>query len=370
MFDLNKMIFFDEDTPAGSAQEKDVDVEEMTEDQIDEMGKDDLDRVEFDEESGDATLKAGEKKEPEKPPETDKVPDEKGEGDEAKKDLETEKKEPSDKDEKKEDDEKKEPTPDEQISELEKIPKEERTEVQTLQLRHLNAERRMHKATQEAADVRKERDTLKEQLGEMKQKDVPEFEELTNEEYNDLPPDEQAEYNKEKEQHQEAVKEIAIDQAKNTFTNFVAAYKAITGDTAKIEELQTLETLPDGSQQLKNEALRTFLSSDEFSTLDNELSTYRKGKDGSYSVEQIMKAHFVVNKDKLLSDAQVAGRKQAMDDIKTAKNSDASDFDAVPKESRQKGIKKVSDLTDDEIENMSEDEYKSYVKEMELEGTA
>ena len=363
MFDLNRMIFFDADSGSGSTQEKDVNIDEMDGDQIDSMGKDDLDRVEFDEESGDATLRKDSKKEPEK---KDEDPDKKSqipaEGDDKDKKPEDETgKEPE---------KKPEPTVDEQIDELEKIPKEERTDAQKLELRRLNAERRMHQATREAAEYRKQNEDLKKQLFEYKSKDMPEFEELTEDEYNDLPDDEKAEYDKEKQEYITATKSAAMESAKNTFTNFVAAYKAITGEKADIKDLVILETLPDGTQRLKSEALRNFLASDDFRKLDEELSTYRKGYDGTYSVEQIMKANYVVNKDKILADAQLAGRQQAMNDIKNATNSDASSFDTVPKESGTRPMKKLSELTDEQIENMSKEQYENYVKEMEREGMA
>ena len=84
----------------------------------------------------------------------------------------------------------------------------------------------------------------------------------------------------------------------------------------------------------------------------------------------MMDAHFVVNRDKIIADARVQGRKVAVDDITKATASDASKLDKIPKESGTKTMKKASELTSDEIDQMGKEELESYEKELKLEGMA
>ena len=368
--DLTHRIFYDaEDTAGAAADVKDRDVDQMTEDEIDEMGQDDLDRVEIDEESGRATLKDPEKKE-EETPETDEDQDK--EADEKKTEGDDKDKKPDDgKTEEKEDEGSK---LDKQISDLENIPKEERTSEQVLELRRLNAERRMHQATREASELRKTNEELQKKLYEKEMAEEDEFEQLSEEEEKDLKetdPEEFAKYEQEKDKYIERETNRAKSQAQNTFINIAAFYKGLKGAEDSIDELLEVEKLQDGTQRFKNAAFQEFLKSDEFKRVDKFVTdNMKKRYDGTYTSQQMMDAHYIVNKDKILSDTKLAGREQALNDIKRASSSDASKLENVPKSEGKKGLKRVSDLTDDEIESMSEDEMKSYQAQMEREGLA
>jgi hypothetical protein len=229
----------------------------------------------------------------------------------------------------------------------------------------------MHQATSEAAEIKKENARLKEEKynKELEEEEEPP-EKLTQEEYDELPPDEQKVYNQEIKQYEDRVNARAAHQASNTFTNIAAFYKALKGIPDSVEDIMKREETGDGKQRLSNAEFREFLKSDEFKAVDAEVTGMKKQYDGTYSAEQMMKAHFIVNKDKILSDAQLAGREQALDDINGATNSDASKLDRIPKSEGKKGLKKVSDLTEEEIDDMSKEEYEQYEKQMEAEGMA
>lgn len=362
-FNLTKRIFYDDGSTSGATtEEKDVKVNDLTEDQIDDMGQDDLDRVQFDEDSDEAILKA-----PAKPKEDEK-PLEPVEKDE-KKPVE------GDDDEKKPEEDEKPPKPtiDEDIKTIEDIPKEERTEEQTVELRRLNSERRMHVATQEAADLRKERDALQEKLYNKElEGEEEEPERLTEEEYDELPPEEQTEYKTEIEKYETRQEQKVVQQSSQSFRNLAAFYKTLKNSNETVEDLIKLKADPDSKSGYKysNAEFGEWIKSDEFQTFDAEVTGMRKQYDGTYSVEQMQKAFFTVNKEKLLSDAQRTGREQALTDIDSANSSDASKLDMIPKTDGKKGLKRVSDLSDEEIDNMGVDEYKAYVETMEREGMA
>jgi hypothetical protein len=345
----------------------DTNVDKLTDEQIDDLGQDDLDRIQTDEESGESILK-----DPPKPKDDDQketAPDpEKKEDDDKTPEETDDKKEGDDKDDEPKDEHAK---IDKEIKDLEDIPKEDRTDVQVIELRRLNAERRMHQATKEAAVIKKERDELAEKLynKELEEEDEPP-EKLTQEEYDELPPDEQKVYNEEIKQYEDRVNARAAHAASNTFTNIAAFYKALKGIPDSVEDILKREETGDGKQRLSNAEFREFLKSDEFKVVDAEVTGMKKQYDGTYSVDQMMKAHFIVNKDKILSDAQIAGREQALNDIDGASNSDASKLDKIPKTEGKKGLKKVSDLSDEEIDNMSKEEYEQHVEQMEREGMA
>ena len=350
----------------------DVNVDKLTDEQIDEMSNEDTERVAVDEESGEATLKdppppeeqpPGTTPKPE-PDETDEKDDKPVEGDDKDKKPE-EKKEDEPKDEAAE--------VDTNIAAIEETPKEERTEAQTMALRHLNAEKRMHKATKETADLKKENERLNEDLYNKELADEdPEPERMSEEELEELPPDEKTAQLKEEKAWDDRQVDRAKIQSTTSFKNLASFYKTLKHSDKSVDDLIKLEADPDNKDGFKysNAEFGVWTKSDEFKALDKEVTAMKKQYDGTYSVEQIQKAYFTVNKDKLLSDAQRTGREQALDDINGANNSDASRLDGLPKTEGKRGLKKISDLSQDEIDNMSEEEEKSYVNTMEQEGLA
>jgi hypothetical protein len=345
----------------------DVNVDEMTEEQIDEMGNEDAERVVVDEESGVATLK-------DPPPvEKDEITTESDEKDDK---DEKPPAEGDDKDKKPEEDDKPKDeaaTVDDDIAKLEEVPKEERTEAQVMALRHLNAEKRMHSATKEAAELKKENARLAEELynKELAAED-PEPERMSQEELDELPPDEKAAQIAEEKAWDDRQEARAAQQSTTSFKNLAAFFKTLKNSEVSVDDLIKLEADPDSRTGYKysNTEFGEWITSDEFKALDKEVTAMKKNYDGTYSVEQIQKAYFTVNKDKLLSDAQRTGREQALNDIDSANHSDASKLDGIPKTEGKRGLKKVSDLTQDEIDNMSDEEEASYIKNMEQEGLA
>ena len=127
----------------------DVKVDDLKDEELDDLGQEDFDRITTDEESGESILKDPPKPKEEEPPETPPKKDEEkpAEGEKPKEGDEEDKKpkedEPKDEHAKITDD----------IKSLEDVPKEDRTDVQAIELSRLNAVQRMHQATKEAAEI-------------------------------------------------------------------------------------------------------------------------------------------------------------------------------------------------------------------------
>ena len=273
---------------------------------IDQMGQEELENAKFDEETGDLITPEGTEK--------DQKPDEKPEG--------VEKPEESEKpEEKTKDAEPEEKSLDEQIAELETVPKDERSEVQALELRRLNAERKMHQVAQEKKQIEdrlSEREARLKELEESQEEDefieLPESEEKLLKEED---PEEYQKYSQDKQRFVEKQNERVINSAKATYGSLIEFFKETHGIDAKA-------SVDDVS---KMEEFKNYMKSEEFQRLDRYLSEYvRPTKDGSYDLDRIKAAHRVTNYDKIIANTKVAGRKEALEDITKTKNSDTSKF--------------------------------------------
>jgi len=343
--------FYDE--PDKSGGDPDVDVNELSQEELQRASVDEEDKV----------VITPEEKVDKEPPDIPSDEDEK----KVEKPKEPEGDEKEDKVEKP--DEKEPPAKppekslDEQISDLEKIPKEERTEVQILQLRHLNAEKKLREYQADRDRLQQKYEEQAEKLRDYETKEEPKFEELTEEEEEELmveDPEEYRKYQKEKAEYEQHLSAKAETTAKTIFSNIATFYKEITGKTKE-----------DLTDTLKSKEFNEWLETDDFKRIDLYVTkNMTKLRDGTYSVNQIRDAHFVVNRDSIVSGARAEGRKEAVDDIKGATRTDASELDKVPKETGIKGAKKISDYTPEEIQNLSPEEHKRLVKQMELEGMA
>lgn len=312
----------------------------VKEDDLLNLGKEELAKVQFDE-SGKPFIPEKIEKKENTPPEGDK-------------DKKPDDPTPPADQQKKEPDKKAEPTLDEQIKVIEDIPKDDRTSEQKTELRRLNAERKMHEATQEAAKLRKELEEKEKETFELKSKTLPEFKELDPEEEKELKdtdPDEYNEYTKEKESYKSQVQEMMLSSARKTFSNFVDFYANQFGKSGLSQD-----------EIKKSEDFQNYLKSDEFKSI-SMITDRLPERDGSISLKTIQDAYFIVNREKIVADAQLSGRQQALEDINKTKRSDASELDRVPRESAQKGIKKLSELTTQEIEEMTPHQRKSYMDE-------
>jgi len=348
------MPFFDNDQDSGV-----IDVDKMTDEEIDNLGIEEAGNMEISDDGKAIKKGTTETKEPKVEPEENE-PEEKAE----------DKKEP---DEKKEPEEKEELTIDDQIKAIDDIPKEKRTPEQTAEHRRLHAEKRMHEATQEAAELKRKNAELEEKLYKTELDKEEVFERLSLEDEKELEetdPDEYKKYSDEKQAYETRTQQRAAETSKNQFINIAAFYKAKTGVDLNVEELLTLESTADGKHQLKDTGFRDFLASDEFKKIDEELKYMKPSFNGTFTVDQMNKADLLVNKDKYLSDAQLKGREQATDDITKAANSDASKFSGIPASDGTKGLKRISELTEEEIDNMSQTEIESYEEELKAAGMA
>lgn len=372
-------FLYDSEQSAGQEEKQpETAYEEIEVEDVDSLSEEDLANATVDDDTGKVTVR--------KPVKKDETDDK-----EENENTSPEDKENEDEKKTKDDDEKppedKTPTVAEQIADIEKIPKDDRTDAQTLELRRLHAEQRMTQATMEASDLRKDLEKTKRELFELKNKQKPDFELLDEEDEQELKETDPDEYNKyvaEKQEFETAQRAVAIETVKNTFTNIAAFYKAIKGvDVAVSDLIKTKPMITEDGQIITdpktgqpiyepvNKEFGEFLQSDEFKKIDQYvMNNMRTDYDGSIPINVIHDAHLIVNKDKILSDAQLAGREQALNDINNANHSDASSFDTVPKSDGKTRAKKVSDLTDDEIENMSDRELAAMEKQMQEEGMA
>ena len=233
------------------------------------------------------------------------------------------------------------PTLDAEIKVIEDIPKSDRTKEQVLELRRLHAEKKMHEATQTAADLKRQLDERDKRLFELEAKEIPEFEYLEDKDYAELPKDEQKIYDQEKSQYETAVANRAQISNQKTIGNIAAFYTQVLGTKQTVEEV------------LKDPKFGEFLKSDDFHKLDQFVTKkMQKEYDGTYSLDTLLTAHLALNRDRIVTDAETRGRTQAAEDIIKANNSDASTFDRVPKETGTRGVKKLSDYTADEIAGM------------------
>ena len=257
----------------------------------------------------------------------------------------------------------KEKTDSEKLEDLEKIPKDQRTNEQVLELRRLHAERKMHEVAQEKSKLERELEQQRKKLYEYEKEKAPKFERLDEEEQNELreeDPEAYVNYKKEEVAYNESLAQKAKATAEATFNNIAAFYQSITNKAGEKAE-----------NIIESQEFREWLKSDEFKNIDRYVTDFMNRQyDGTYSVKQMMDAHFVVNRDKIIADARVQGRKEAVDDITKATASDASKLDKIPKESGTKTMKKASELTSDEIDQMGKEELESYEKELKLEGMA
>lgn len=247
---------------------------------------------------------------------------------------------------------------DSQIKELEDIPKEERTPEQTLELRRLHAERRMHQAIQKSAELERKLEEIEKKKPD--EDEIGKFEYLEEDEEDALMQEDPAEYRKylkEKEAYESKVAERQMSARKETFHNIGRLYQEVTGTNGKVEDaIQTPE-------------FKEWLKSDEFKALDRFVTGNMKPVNGTYSMEQLQAAHRAMNYEKAVSQAELRGRQEAVDDIKGASRK-GSELDKAPKESGPKGTKSLDSLTPEEIESMSAEELASWEKELQRQGMA
>ena len=225
----------------------------------------------------------------------------------------------------------------------------------------------MHEATQEAAELRRKAKELEDERIEREQRELEEsetFQELSpyeEEALKDSDRDEYDNYVKEKQEFQHRQTERVKSVALKTFNNLADFYKQVNNmdKNMKTEDI------------VKSEDFKEYLKSDEFKNLDTFLSSnIRPNRDGSFDVDKMMLAHRSVNFHKYISDSRIRGRKDAIEDIENASKSDSSKLNRAPKGSPIKGTKRLSELTQNDIDLMSVDELNEYQKELELQEMA
>ena len=323
-----------------------VKIDEMSDETVDDLGISDLKKIEIDgigEETPTVVPPEPEIKPPEdevKPPVDEKIVDDKPKPDELKED---------------EPDKKPEPKPlVDQISELETIPKEERTDIQKVELQRLHSEKKMNETLVERDQLRKENDDLKKAVPDEPEE---EFEILSEEQEKELMRDDPDEYDKymgEKKGFETRQGERVLAAQSTTWNNIVDFYKAKTG--------------VDGDFDPKtDEGFHKYLESDDFVKLDKFITGNYQTIKGSHTLAQIQAADRSINHDSYVSQAEIRGRQQALDDTDPNKFVDQSALDGIPKESGKPTVKKASDLQDDEIDNLGKSGGKAYIDQMEIE---
>lgn len=241
----------------------------------------------------------------------------------------------------------------EQIAEIESIPKDQRSEVQTVELRRLHGEKKI-------AELMSDRDKARNELEELRKKALkeeepePDFEVLSESEQDALmreDPDEYKKYKAEEKQFED--QQVAKAQQANltTWNNITDFYKEKTGQNGNFDPATDAN-------------FQKWLNSDEFMKIDNFVSQNFNKVKGAHTIDQLRAADRSVNHESYIANAKLAGRNEALKDTDPRNFSDSSAFDTVPKTDGSKGAKKVSELQDNEIENMGQSALKAWQKQM------
>ena len=248
----------------------------------------------------------------------------------------------------------------EQISELEQVPKEERSEVQQVRLDHLHAQKKLHEVTEEKNQIAREHQELKDKKPEAVPEADETFEYLNAEDEKALKhddPDEHDKYLEEKEGFETRANDRTVNQNQTTMNNIVYFYKEKNGKNGDFD--------PE-----KDPAFATWIKSDEFKDLDTYVSKEFKKVNGVHSIAQMKAADKMLNHDSYIADAKVAGRKEAIDDTDPKNFVDGSALDSVPKTDSKRTAKKISDLTEDDMANMGKDQLKQAEEQMKVDAGA
>ena len=298
----------------------------------------------------------------------DKTPDETpeetpqkkdNEDDKNDKDLATEKDETEDTDieEVKKEKPPKEPT----LEELEKIPAEERTDIQKEMIRRLHAQGKMTKATQKVAKLQKLLNESEKTRYELEKSKKKEFTYLDEDEEDALmreDPDEYKKYQQDKQAHEkEQLEQVQVVQ-NSIFNNIVGLFQKLTNNNDDIEVVK------------KSPEFQAWVKSDEFLKIDQYVTGNMMPRyDGVYTIDQMMDAHKIVNFNSIVSKSKVDGRKEALDDIENA-NKSGSKLDKISQDKKGKSSKKLKDLTFEEIDEMGVDELKQWEEDLKLQDMA
>lgn len=113
--------------------------------------------------------------------------------------------------------------------------------------------------------------------------------------------------------------------------------------------------------------VKEFLQSQEFQRLEKEVvENFKPGADGIYTMDQMLKAHRLVNWDKFAAEQRQAGASQSLTAIQKAAQT-GSKLDTAPKGDGAKSMRSLEKLTQEDIMAMGAGELESYYKELGLE---
>ena len=113
--------------------------------------------------------------------------------------------------------------------------------------------------------------------------------------------------------------------------------------------------------------VKEFLQSQEFQRLEQEVvENFKPGADGIYTMDQMLKAHRLINWDKFAAEQRQAGASQSLTAIQKAAQT-GSKLDTAPKGDGAKSMRSLEKLTQEDIMAMGAGELESYYKELGLE---
>ena len=364
--------------------EEKKDVQDNKDVKIEELGEEDLDNVVIDDDDK-ITIKDPETNE--KSASDDEIPDKDDEDDEDETSSAPDDKDDGTPGEKKDEDDDSEASDDKddeipsekkfdeyEKEELDQLKKDDPLKYRELKAdkRVADAQRKMHEATQKAKEEEKKRlEVEKKLLEDRKPKEPKQYSEDELEEMKFDEPEKWRQVMNEREQYEtrkteyeadeKAFKETEVTtQQRERFEGQLTEMLDFTETVLKIKVDRTLP-LDDQTQDVKDFIDGPFKKVDEYLKDKQHL---RDVKTGLFSKDTMRMVYRDLNFDQLKSTSKKEGREQAVNDIGKASKG-GSNLDKGP-HGHEKGThrKELEDLSQDEIDHMGEEELKSWDDEI------
>lgn len=207
------------------------------------------------------------------------------------------------------------------------------------------------KSKQELAQLRKD---LQETKSKLQEKLKSDFEELDEEQLDELrkeDPDAYIEYQKAKEKHDADVKEAEAEYLGEQVK--LQADEAVNFIEERFGVRVDMSVPPD---QQSEEVQKLMAEDGPLYAIDNYLKDNVVPKDGVYTSKQMNDAYKVLYHDQIIADARKGIREKTVDDIERASKGGSKLDKAGPGGGTNQGALKIDDLTQEEINNLSEAE--------------
>ena len=230
-----------------------------------------------------------------------------------------------------------------------------------------DTQRAFHEKAQEVAKLKRELEAKKLELEKAKLEKDGGFKKLSEDELAELridDPDEYIKYRDALKEHEEKVQQLeatavtskAEEAGRANLTNAISVFAELNGwDLSKVTD-------PYDQSQYPPEVAEFFRSAD-FQKFDKFVTdTFVPNEEGVYTAETLKNAHFLMNRDTILAERQLDASRKTVDAIKRAANG-GSRLDTVPKDKSDttQGLNKpASEYTQQEIEEMGDKQFALY----------